>query len=195
MIIIYLYVCIFSPLPTWSQSSPHPHHWAQRSPSRARCHKVLQSYTWYSHTCPGTMLWVVNNTDNRTWRAYIVMFSVGCHISNLFDRDNSPILLICEGINALIDRGKDFLGHVALEMDWLDRLGILNRVHDGKSPVYLYLRRGSSQLWHVQAQLLSILLYIVKIIELRRGWAAIFSSNNRLSVAPLIAVRWDHWSK
>ena len=45
------------------------------------------------------------------------MFSVGCHISNLFDRDDSPILLICEGINALIDRGKNFLGHVALEMD------------------------------------------------------------------------------
>ena len=45
------------------------------------------------------------------------MLFVGCRISDLFDRDESPILLICEGINALIDRGKDVLGHVALEMD------------------------------------------------------------------------------
>lgn len=44
------------------------------------------------------------------------MFFVGCRISDLFDGDNSPILLICEGINALIYYGKDVLGHDALEM-------------------------------------------------------------------------------
>lgn len=124
-------------------------------------------------------------TENRTCGAYIVMFFVGCRISDLFDRDESPILLICEGINALIDRGKDVLGHVALEMDWLDRLGISNRVH-GRN---LCLRRASSQLWHVQAQL-STLLYIVKIIKPRRGWAGIFSSNDSLT-----GVQLRHWRR
>lgn len=39
---------------------------------------------------------------------------------------------------------------------------------------------------HVQAQLLSKLLYIVKVIELRRGWAGIFSSNDSLAGAQLL---------
>lgn len=48
------------------------------------------------------------------------MFFVGCLISDLLERDDSPILLICEGLDAFIDRGKDVVAHVShvvLEMD------------------------------------------------------------------------------
>lgn len=51
------------------------------------------------------------------------MLSVGCHISDLFDRNNSPILLICEGINGFIDLGNDVLGHVVLENGLIGSIG------------------------------------------------------------------------